>query len=197
MQDEGSTIRKTQAELLLSYLDREKRPWLHLVDGGIADNLGLRSFYNRVSFAGGLETAFPEPKHPGGRQVLMILVNAIVKKTPEWALVSQNPSLVEVVGSVSSIQLARFDIDTIELVRKSFERWTRENSKPGHPVSFDFVEVSFDGMPDEARREKLNDVGTNFHISDEQVDLLIDASRQILRESPDFQTFIERNRRGG
>jgi NTE family protein len=196
VQDESSTIRKTQAKLLLSYLDRQKRPWLHLVDGGIADNLGLRSFYNRVSLAGGLETAFPEAKHPGGRHVLIILVNAIVKKTPEWALVSQNPSLVEVVGSVSSIQLARFDVDTIELVRKSFERWTRENSKPGRLVSFDFVEVSFDGMPDEARREKLNDVGTNFHISDEQVDLLIDAGRQILRESPDFQTFLERNRRG-
>ena len=164
------------------------------MDRGIADNLVLRSFYNRVSLAGGLETAFPEAKHPGGRQVLMILVNAIVKKTPEWALVSQNPSLVEVVGSVSSIQLARFDVDTIELVRKSFERWTSENSKPGRPVSFDFVEVSFDGMPDEARREKLNEVGTNFHISDEQVDLLIDAGRQILRESPDFQSFLERNR---
>ena len=194
-QDEGSTIRKSQADLLLSYLDREQRPWLHLVDGGIADNLGLRAFYNRVSLAGGLEEAFPEAKHPGGRQVLMILVNAIVKKTPEWALVSQNPSLVQVVGSVSSIQLARFDIDTIELVRKSFESWTRRNSTPGHPVSFDFVEVSFDGMPDEAKREKLNDVGTNFHISDEQVDLLIGAARQILRESPDFQSFLERNRR--
>jgi NTE family protein len=195
VQDEGSTIRKTQAKLLLSYLDREKRPWLHLVDGGIADNLGLRAFYNRVSLAGGLEAAFPEVKHPGGRNVLLILVNAIVKKTPEWALVSDNPSLVEVVGSVSSIQLARFDVDTIELVRTSFERWTRENSAPGRPVTFDFVEVSFDHMPDEAKRKKLNEVGTNFHISDEQVDLLIDAGRQILRESPDFQSFLGRNRR--
>ena len=195
--DEGSTIRKTEAHLLLSYLDREKRPWLHLVDGGIADNLGVRSFYNRVNLAGGLETAFPDAVHPGGRQVLMILVNAIVKGTPEWALVSQNPSLVEVVGSVSSIQLARFSLDSKELVRMSFERWAQESAKPGRPVSFDFVEVSFDHMPDEAQRKKLNEVGTNFDLSDEQVDLLIGAARQILRESPDFQSFLERNRRRG
>jgi NTE family protein len=195
--DEGSTVRKTEAKLMLSYLDREKRPWLHLVDGGIADNLGLRSFYNRVSLAGGLEAAFPDAKHPGGRQVLMILVNAIVKETPEWALVSQNPSLVEVIGSVSSIQLSRFDVDTIELVRDSFERWTKESARPGRPVSFDFVEVSFEHARDAAQRKKLNQVGTNFHISDEQVDLLIAAARQILRESPDFQSFLERNRRGG
>jgi len=195
--DENSPIRKTEAHLLLSYLDREKRPWLHLVDGGIADNLGLRSFYNRVNLAGGLETAFPDAVHPGGRQVLMILVNAIVKGTPEWALVSQNPSLVEVVGSVSSIQLARFSLDSKELARKSFERWAQESAKPGRPVSFDFVEVSFDHMPDEAQRKKLNEVGTSFHLSDEQVDLLIAAGRQILRESPDFQSFLERNRSRG
>ena len=195
--DEDSTVRRSEAKLMLSYLDREKRPWLHLVDGGIADNLGLRSFYNRVSLAGGLEAAFPGAKHPGGRQVLMILVNAIVKETPEWALVSQNPSLVEVVGSVSSIQLARYDVDTIELVRDSFERWTKESSRPGRPVSFDFVEVSFEHSRDDAQRKKLNEVRTSFHISDEQVDLLIAAARQVLRESPDFQSFLKRNRSHG
>jgi NTE family protein len=86
--DERSTARRAEARTLLSYVEGGKRPWLHLVDGGIADNLGLRSFYNRVSLAGGLEAAFPEADHPGGRQVLMILVNAIVDQTPKWALVS-------------------------------------------------------------------------------------------------------------
>ena len=85
----------------------------------------------------------------------------------------------QVVGSVSSIQLARYDVDTIELVRESFERWTKESSRPGRPVSFDFVEVSFEHVRDEAQRKKLNQVGTNFHISDEQVDLLIAAARQM------------------
>jgi NTE family protein len=189
--------RRAEAKLVMSYLDREERPWLHLVDGGIADNLGLRAFYNRLELAGGLEAGFPEVEHPGGRQVLMILVNAIVLETPKWALVSQNPSLVDVVASVSSIQLARYDVDTIELVQESFERWTRESSRPGHPVSFDFVEVSFSHVKDDEQREKLNQVGTNFHISDEQVDLLVDSARQVLRESPEFQSFLERNRRRG
>jgi NTE family protein len=196
-EDKRSTARSSEARALLSYAERGERPWLHLVDGGIADNLGLRSFYNRVSLAGGLEAAFPDADHPGGRHVLMILVNAVVKETPEWALFSQSPSLVEVVASVSSIQLARYDIDTIELVRESFGRWTEEGSRPGRPVSFDFVEVSFDQVRDDAQREKLNQVGTNFDLGDEQVDLLIAAARQVLRESPDFQAFLERNRRRG
>jgi NTE family protein len=55
--------------------------------------------------------------------------------------------------------------------------------------------VSFEHVRDEAQRKKLNEVGTNFDLSDEQVDLLIAAARQVLRESPDFQSFLERNRR--
>jgi NTE family protein len=192
--DERSTARRAEARTLLSYIEGGKRPWLHLVDGGIADNLGLRSFYNRVSLAGGLEAAFPEADHPGGRQVLMILVNAIVDQTPKWVHFSKSPSLLEVVSSVSSIQLARYDLDTVELVRESFGKWTKENSRPGHPVSFEFVEVSFEQVRDDAQREKLNEVGTNFDLSDDQVDLLIAAARQLVRESPEFQSFLERNR---
>ena len=45
--------------------------------------------------------------------------------------------------------------------------------------------------------EFLNRVGTNFHISDEQADALIAAGRQVLRESPEFQTFLARIRGGG
>jgi NTE family protein len=124
----------------------------------------------------------------------MILVNAIVKETPKWAFVSHSPSLLEVVSSVSSIQLARYDLDTIELVRKSFGQWTKESSRPGRPVSFDFVDVSFEQVRDDAQREKLNEVATNFDLSDDQVDLLIAAARQLVRESPEFQSFLERNR---
>ena len=89
---------------------------------------------------------------------------------------------MEIVGSVSSIQLARYDLDTIELVQESFERWTRESSKPGSPVSFDFVEVSFAHVRDPAKRDFLNQIGTNFDLRDEQVDSLIAAAREVLRD---------------
>ena len=39
-----------------------------------------------------------------------------------------------------------------------------------------------------------NSIGTNFDLSDEQVDRLIAAARQVLRESTEFQAFIDRSR---
>jgi NTE family protein len=190
--DEGITIRKDEALALEGYFDRKKRPWLHLVDGGIADNLGLRAFHNRVSMIGSLARAFYPGQPEGRRHIIMILVDARVRKVPDWALRDKVPSLPQVVGGVSGIELARYDIDTIQLVRDSFKKWARESSKPGAPVTFDFVNVSFEGVKDDEKRAFLNDVGTNFSLEDEQVDALIDAARQVLRGSPQFHTFLER-----
>lgn len=194
--DDHETIRRVEAKAVKGYLDAEKRPWLHLVDGGIADNLGLRAYYNYVSMTGGLEAAFLGDEHRGARHIVMILVDSHVTTPPSWAAKNKIPSLMQVVGSVSGIELIRMDVDTIELVRNSFENWSEESSKPGAPVTFDFVHVHFNAVEDEKQREYLNKVGTNFHISNEQADALIAAGRQVLRESPDFQSFLDRIRDG-
>jgi len=117
-----------------------------------------------------------------------------VTSTPDWALYAKIPSLIQVIGSVSGIELARYDVDTIELVRDSFEKATQANSKRGRPVTFDFVDVHFGAVKDEKQRAALNKVGTNFHISDAQADALIAAGRQVLRESVEFQSFLARIR---
>lgn len=188
------TIQHADAEALMSYLDRSERPWLHMVDGGISDNLGLRGYWTPTVLAGGLGRVFPTLDEPGGHQVLVILVNAITKPKPDWLLSSYAPSLMEIVGAVSAIQLARYDLDTIELMNESMERWTLESSTPDNPVTFDFVEVGFAEVSDSAQRESLNEIGTNFDLSDEQVERLISTARQVLRDSPAFKSFLEHNR---
>ena len=43
------------AEGLESYGDKDQRKYIHFVDGGITDNMGLRAFYDVVSISGGPE----------------------------------------------------------------------------------------------------------------------------------------------
>ena len=35
------------------YLDREQKPYIHLYDGGLSDNIGLRTYLNMLSLMGG------------------------------------------------------------------------------------------------------------------------------------------------
>jgi NTE family protein len=194
LEDDELTPRKIEARRVQDYLDRKKRPWLHLVDGGISDNLGLRSFYHTLSMASDPKTSFRELQHIDVRHIIIISVNARAQHKSSWILERYAPSLLEVVGRVSADQISRYSEDTIQLVRDTFENWVEDNSTPQRPVTFHFVDVSFNHVKDDKERDFLNSIGTNFDLSDEQVDRLISAARKVLRESKDFQGFIKVNR---
>ncbi len=68
--------RRAEARDLLSYEDPEKRRYVHLVDGGIADNLGLRGAFQLVSLQDDTEETFRYIGHPHPRVILFILVDA-------------------------------------------------------------------------------------------------------------------------
>jgi NTE family protein len=192
--DEALTLQKIEARRFESYLDRHQRPWLHLVDGGIADNLGMRAFYRSLNIADE-----PGNQHRGldyseARHVIIISVNAFAKHKSRWVLERYAPSLFEIIGRVSADQISRYSEDTIEIVHSTFEGWVKEKSTPGRPVTFHFVDVSFNQVRDDSERDFLNSIGTNFDLSDEQVDRLIAAARKVLRESTELKAFIESSR---
>lgn len=193
--DEASTNRKAQAQDIKEYLDREKRPWLFLVDGGVSDNLGLRSFYNLFELGGNLQNTLKSINHANVKDILIITVDSHTKPKTAWAHKRLNPSLLQVLGSVSAVQIGRYSRDTMEIVRNGFEKWTEELSAAGHSVTFHFVEVSFAGVHNDDDRNRLEEIGTNFSLSDEQVDLLIASARQVLRQSSTFQDFLKVNSR--
>ncbi len=194
MKDQALTPRKTEARRYLDYLDRKKRPWLHLVDGGISDNLGLRAFYSALNIASEPGTHIADLQQQGAEHILIISVNARAQHKTKWVLERFTPSLFEVIGSVSADQIGRYSEDTIQLVRYTFEKWVKNKSTSERPVTFHFVEVSFDQVHDDGERDFLNGIGTNFDLNDEQVDRLIEAARKVLRESKELQSFLKLSR---
>ena len=194
LKDETLTRRKIVARDIQSLRDRHERPWLHLVDGGITDNLGLRAFYDTLNLVDDPEASARDHLHLEARRIIIISVNAYAKHKSDWVLERYAPSLFEVLGRVSADQISRYSEDTIQLVRGSYENWVKDKSTAERPVTFHFVNVSFNYVKDDDERDFLNSIGTNFDLSDEQVDRLIAAARKILRESEDFQAFIKLNR---
>jgi NTE family protein len=181
-----------RAYLLLG--DRKKRPFLHLVDGGISDNLGLRAIYTMMKLVGNPKEAFRLMGHPDVRQVLIISVNSQTTSTPSWAFELAPPGIFDVLDSITSDQIAEHTADTLEAVRLNFGEWAKTASTPDKPVTFHFVEVSFEKAASEAERRQLNDIGTSFSLKSEEVDLLISAAGKILRRSPEFRAFLEANK---
>ena len=64
-----------QAQILRSYLER-RSPYVHLLDGGISDNLGLRFSFERVIEEGGLGEMLARTGREATREIVVIVVNA-------------------------------------------------------------------------------------------------------------------------
>lgn len=187
---------QNQSELQLtingldSYSDKKGRKYAHFVDGGITDNLGLRAIYDVLELGGGARRTADLLKQKPIKRFVIISVNAATKPQNTIDQTNQHPSLFEAANAMSDVQLQRYNVATIDVMKKSMARWANQLSRPQHKVEPYFIQLNFKDVKDEVARDKLNEIPTSFNLTDEQVDLLIKAGRDLLYENPEFKRLL-------
>ena len=175
---------------LNSYFKQDGRQYAHFVDGGITDNLGLRAIYEIVEVSGGIDTLVRKLDRKPVRHLVVVSVNASTDPEPQMDISNKQPSLGETIGAVTDAQLHLYNTATLELMNTSVQRWAKDLATPGAPVSPYFIQLGFRDISQPEQRAFFNQVPTSFSLTDEQVEKLIAAGRQILRDNPDYQRFI-------
>jgi len=109
------------AESVLSYQDIETRPYIHLLDSGISDNIGIR--IPALAF-----TIRDAPASQVGRiedgtikRVVIILVNARPKSSFKGDLSPKPPKAIASVSAAASRPLANYSYETVNLIRRDIE----------------------------------------------------------------------------
>ncbi len=100
------------AERLSSYLDAGKRPYIHVMDGGISDNLGLTplQYYFRTG-----EWALLTPDRQfKGKRFIMIVVDAMPENSVESDRKPKVPKLMSVVMSAATKPLNNYTVKTAQ-----------------------------------------------------------------------------------
>ncbi|MGB5179438.1 MAG: patatin-like phospholipase family protein [Gammaproteobacteria bacterium] len=174
-----------------SYKDKKQRPYIHLVDGGITDNLGIRALYDRVELMGGARNASRAAADARPKYLVIIVVNAETRPANPMDSSSDIPSSVQVVDAVSSAQIGRYNIESLSLLEEAFKQWAAELSSPGHTVLPYFIKLDFQSIGNEQQRVLFNNMATSFSLPDDEVDKLIGAGRELLRQSPAFRELLQ------
>ena len=173
-----------------SYQDKQGRPFIHLVDGGITDNLGIRALYDRVELMGGARNTTRAlenlPKY-----IVIIIVNAETRPKNPMDSRDTIPSSIQVVDAVSSAQIGRYNVESLALLEEGYKRWAAELSTPGHTVTPFFIKLDFQSIGDKQYRRIFNNMATSFSLPDDEVDQLIEAGRQLLLQSPAYQELLQ------
>ena len=172
--------------------DTKTNAYLHLVDGGISDNLGLRGLLDRVNYMGGIVKSLNITEHPP-KDVLVLLVNAAVSPARPFTEKPNKPSIRETISALSSAQLELYSKYSLDLIMARLTVYEREMTVAGHPMPFYFVEVSFRSITTPHLQEFFNSLPTSFELSKEQVDSLIRGGRELVRTNPEFMAFLKAN----
>ena len=179
---------------LETYGNKDKRKFVHFVDGGITDNLGLRALSDTLVASGGSKGArerFISKSQKTPRRIVVIMVNAATALDAEIDSSIKNPSASRVmVRSNSGLQLTRYNETSILMIKDTLRSMAEELSTPEQPVDTHFINVSIQDVEKPDILEFLNKVPTSFSLTDDQVDQLIESGRVILRNNPEFINLV-------
>ena len=174
---------------LETYSEKDKRKYIHFVDGGITDNLGLRAVSDIMAVTGDPEKIYDGSIKPP-RHVVVIMVDAATKSNEDMDISNKEPSAIGVVSAVTNLQLSRYDADSMLLTKTKVDDWATKLSTPEQAVKTHFINVSIQKIKHPELKEFFNNIPTSFALKDEQVDKLIEAGRRLLREDPEFQQLV-------
>lgn len=173
----------------LQFADPDKK-YIHLVDGGISDNLGLRAGLDSLSAAGGLRELANLTYTEVAEHIIIISVNAETDPPRKLDISAVAPSFAAMMNAVSGAQIRRYNFETLLYMRESMENWITRANDQGEKVMGHVIEVSLDNIRDPGERRALKGIPTSFSLKDEQVDALRAAGRKLLEQSPDFQRLL-------
>ena len=191
-----------------TFQDSSKHPYIHMVDGGVADNLGVRGVLEaleELSFSG----SFRKQRGYGGiDRIILIVVNAESNEPNDWDSRESPPNSMWQTLQSSGVPIARYTFETVELMKEMVKEadWQRqlgiaearlagaslEEAEAQYPETEMLVfDVSFNAIKDEKERLYFQSLPTSFVLEDEEVDRLRDIAGVLLRQSPVYQEVLD------
>jgi NTE family protein len=191
------------------FQNSKDRPYIHLVDGGVADNIGIRSVMEALEAMGASATFRQDVGFGVIRRIVAIAVNARSGPKLDWDRNELPPGMIAQLLQASGVPIDRYSFETIETMkdRQEIYGWRREilvlrarlagateaqaeASVPLPRLTLHTLDVSFENIEDPAEREKFMNMPTSFVLPPEDVDKLRETAGRLLRQSEDFQSLL-------
>jgi NTE family protein len=200
---------KREIDERLAFADGAHRPYIHLVDGGVSDNVGMRSVLTLIDLMEALQQAGVPTRLDNVRRIAVFAVNSVSVPRTEWDLSEKPPGPIKLIVQASGVPIDHYSYEAMELLKEKEARWQSlrrlrqsaafagnqdpaiANELKGPDVDIFAIEVSFAALKDKAEFEYLNSQPTTFVLPGEAVDRLRAAAGTIIMDSPEFQRLLK------
>ena len=190
--------------------DGANRPFIHLVDGGISDNVGMRGVLDALQLLEAMHGAGEPTPLDRVKRIVVVVVNSLSSPPTSWDRSEQGPGVVEVLLKSSGVPIDHYSYEAVELLKDIAARWDTARrlrelagcSAAGTEsavcaairvpqAKIYAIDVSFPALKDKTELAYLNEQPTSFVLPAEAVDRLRTAAGTILEASPEFQRLLK------
>ena len=181
-----------------SYLDVEKRPYVHLLDGGLSDNIGMRAVLENTAYVGDLESTFKSLGAKQIRKLVYLMVSAETIPDVNQYKLNEIPGLMRVSRALIDIPINRYSTDTFELMSQAVTQWRGELRRraPGSESVFApnadiyFINAGLTELADPEEQARLMKIPTGLSLTDAELDDLLLAASRLVRNDKEFQRLM-------
>ena len=190
--------------------DGVNRPYIHLVDGGISDNVAMRGVLDALQLLEALHGAGMPTPLDHVKRIVVLVVNSLSSPPTTWDTSEQGPGMVDVLLKSSGVPIDHYSYEAVELLKDISARWeTARHLRDLAGCSTDSkdsavcaairvpqakiyaIDVSFPALKDKAELDYLNQQPTSFVLPAEAVDRLRAAAGTIIATSPEFLRLLK------
>ncbi|MDG6881721.1 Patatin-like phospholipase [Phocoenobacter uteri] len=174
---------KSQVDL---YKHSDERPFIHLVDGGLTDNLGLRSLLDVYDMFGS-KGVNGHLKQANLKNVIVINVNAQNQMVNEIDKSADIPSTSDIVNSIINVPIDNNTQNTLNSFKNLIEEW---NTKQ-HEIKAYFISLNLKDLPPSQLRTEMLNIDTSLYLPKEDVNKLKQSARILLAQSKEYQKVLK------
>lgn len=176
---------------LARYQDSVEQPYLHLVDGGLTDNLGLASLLDMSNLLS-VRKLYAELKKSALRHVVVVSVNAQNERTSHIDKSADVPGVREVVDTVINVPIDKATESTVQYSQKFANQWNAYAKRQRDAkIKVYFVNVSLKDLPEGQLKKDVLNIGTSFYLPESDVDKLREAAKILLMQSKEYHDALK------
>jgi len=205
--------RTARAENRLSLAAEEpaRRHYIHLTDGGVADNIGLRGPLEAIASTNHPWSVLERMNKKKIDKLAVIVVNAATNPATDRDQTAAVPGLIDTLTTAATVPLDNYSFDTVELLSKTVNEFNTDarlvgdcnrlsarkgeqcslNLPAPHKVDLYSIQVAFEYIASPEERTWFRNLPTTFELPRETIDKLRAVGRRLLNEDPQFQNLMK------
>ncbi|MBP6345017.1 patatin-like phospholipase family protein [Neisseriaceae bacterium CLB008] len=179
---------------LRQYANSEKRPYIHLVDGGLTDNLGLRSLLDMTNLFS-RDYLYDVLDHGTAQKIVIINVNAQNELSQQVDQTANIPTMGQVLSALVSIPIDKYSQESERQFRVLVDTFKEEQRRQSQlkgtaPVEIYYISLGLKDLPNEYLRQQALNIPTSLYLPNEAINQLKSAGATLLNQSEEYQRLM-------